>query len=325
MNRMVDTHMGGRRITLRESLIMLCALSVWLAVTALCVGFRPEHGWLALLIAALFFCCRPTRRLVVALLPFIVFGISYDWMNIVHNYEVNPVDIRGLYEAEKSLFGVTGADGVRLTPNEYFAANRCGVMDFLGGVFYLCWVPVPILFGLWLYFGGRVKPYLHFSLVFLLVNLIGFAGYYIHPAAPPWYVALHGFEFQLGVPGDVAGLGAFDSMTGLGIFQGLYGRNANVFAAVPSLHSAYTLVALIYSLRSRAPWWISTLLAVVTAGIWFTAVYTSHHYIIDVLLGISCALLGFVLFEYVLMRIPTFSRFISRYASYVAPGRGTQR
>ncbi len=307
------------KVTLKESLVMLCALAVWLAVTALCVGFRTEHIWLALLIAALFFACRPTRRLVVALLPFIVFGISYDWMNIVHNYEVNPVDIRGLYESEKQLFGITAADGTLLTPNEFFALHRTALMDFLGGVFYLCWVPVPIIFGLWMYFSGKVKPYLHFALVFLLVNLIGFAGYYIHPAAPPWYVALHGFDFRLGVPGDVAGLGAFDEMTGLGVFHGLYGRNANVFAAVPSLHSAYTLVAFIYAMRSRSglPWTLA--LGIITAGIWFTAVYTSHHYIIDVLLGITTALAGFLLFEYVLMRVPAFSRFIGRYAAYVSP------
>lgn len=307
------------KVTLKESLVMLCALAVWLAVTALCVGFRTEHIWLALLIAALFFACRPTRRLVVALLPFIVFGISYDWMNIVHNYEVNSVDIRGLYESEKQLFGITAADGTLLTPNEFFAQHRTALMDFLGGVFYLCWVPVPIIFGLWMYFSGKVKPYLHFALVFLLVNLIGFAGYYIHPAAPPWYVALHGFDFQLGVPGDVAGLGAFDEMTGLGVFQGLYGRNANVFAAVPSLHSAYTLVAFIYALRSRSGLAWTLALGIITAGIWFTAVYTSHHYIIDVLLGITTALAGFLLFEYVLMRIPAFSRFIGRYAAYVSP------
>ena len=305
------------KVTLKESLVMLCALAVWLAVTALCVGFRTEHIWLALLIAALFFACRPTRRLVVALLPFIVFGISYDWMNIVHNYEVNPVDIRGLYESEKQLFGITAADGTLLTPNEFFAMHRTALMDFLGGVFYLCWVPVPIIFGLWMYFSGKVKPYLHFALVFLLVNLIGFAGYYIHPAAPPWYVALHGFDFRLGVPGDVAGLGAFDEMTGLGVFHGLYGRNANVFAAVPSLHSAYTLVAFIYAMRSRSglPW--TLVLGIITAGIWFTAVYTSHHYILDVLGGIACALAGFVLFEYALMRIPAVARFMGRYVQQI--------
>jgi hypothetical protein len=257
---------------------------------------------------------------MVALLPFILFGISYDWMNIVHNYEVNPVDIKGINDAERSLFGIISG-GVTLTPNEFFALHTSKIMDFLGGFFYLCWVPVPIIYGLWLYFNKQEKTYLHFAIVFLLVNLIGFAGYYIHPAAPPWYVAKYGFDFMLGTPGDVAGLGAFDEMTGLGIFQGLYGRNSNVFAAVPSLHSAYTLVAFIYSLRSRTPMWMRIVLAVITLGIWFTAVYTSHHYIIDVLLGIACALLGFIIFEYLLMRIPPFARFITRYAAYVSPRR----
>lgn len=305
--------------TRRESLTLLCALAVWLAVTALCVGLRPEHVWIALLLAALFFASGMTRRMLVALLPFVVFGISYDWMNIVHNYEVNPVDIEGIYNTEKQLFGITTAAGQVVTPNEFFALHTSPVMDFLGGFFYLCWVPVPILFGLYLYFDRQVKGYLHFALVFLLVNFIGFAGYYIHPAAPPWYVAKYGFDFLLGTPGDVAGLGAFDQMTGLGIFNGLYGRNANVFAAVPSLHSAYTLVAFIYSLRTRTPMWMRIFLGVVTLGIWFTAVYTSHHYIIDVSLGIACALLGYLVFEYGLMRIAPFRRFISRYAAYVSP------
>lgn len=303
----------------KESTAIVTALVIWLAVTTLCVGFRPEHLWLALLIASLFFACRTSRKTVVALLPFIIFGISYDWMNIVHNYDVNPVDIRGLYEAEKSLFGITAATGEVLTPNEFFAQHTSTLMDILGGFFYLCWVPVPIFFGLYLYFGRQVKIYLHFAIVFLLVNLIGFAGYYIHPAAPPWYVALYGFDFIEGTPGSVAGLEHFDEITGLGIFNGLYGRNSNVFAAVPSLHSAYTLVAFIYSMRAKCPAWIRVALAVITLGIWFTAVYTSHHYIIDVALGILCAITGYLLFEYLMMRIPAVARLLDRYTAYVTP------
>lgn len=301
----------------KESLTAICVLAVWLGVTAMCVGFRPEHLWLGLLLAALFFACGATRRLMVALMPFIIFGISYDWMNIVPNYMVNPVDVQGLYESEKALFGIA-AGGSVLTPNEFFAVHNCALMDFMAGIFYLCWVPLPIVFGLWLYFTGRELPYLHFALVFLLVNLLGFAFYYVHPAAPPWYVALHGFEAVPGTPGDVAGLGRFDAMTGLGIFDGLYARNSNVFAALPSLHSAYTLVALIYAVRSRSPLAWTAALAVVTLGIWFTAVYSSHHYIIDVLAGICCAFAGFLLFEYVLMKIGPFASFIDKYARFIS-------
>lgn len=302
----------------KEVIICLIALTAWLAVTAAFVGFRPEHPVMALLLAALFFAGGSTRRLVMALLPFAIFGISYDWMNIVPNYTVNPVDIAGLYEAEKSLFGISTASGT-LTPNEFFALHTNGILDFLCGIFYLCWVPVPIIFGLYLYYSRKETAYLHFALVFLFVNLLGFAGYYIHPAAPPWYIAEHGTEFMLGTGGSVAGLGAFDRIVGLGIFDAIYARNANVFAAVPSLHSAYTLVAFIYAVRAKAPLGWKIALAIITLGIWFTAVYSSHHYIIDVVLGIACALLGFLVFEYGLMRIGGFARFINNYARYITP------
>ncbi len=300
----------------RESVWCAGALILWLAVTALFIGFRPEHVVMALLIFSLFFLNAASRRTVIALIPFFLFGISYDWMNIVPNYKVNPVDVAGLYETEKALFGIATQNGI-LTPNEFFGIHNCKIMDFLAGCFYLCWVPLPIIFGLYLYFSRRTSGYIHFAIVFLLVNLLGFAIYYIHPAAPPWYVALHGFEAIEGTPGDVAGLGRFDDMTGLGIFNALYARNSNVFAAVPSLHSAYTLIAFVYALLCHAPKGWTITLAIVTLGIWFTAVYSSHHYIIDVLLGIATALLGIALFECLLMRLKPFARFIDKYVKYV--------
>lgn len=291
-------------------------VALWLIVTALFVGLRTEHIVLAIGILALFFASGVTRRLVVALIPFFLFGISYDWMNILPNYKVNPIDVAGIYEAEKSLFGIATAAGV-LTPNEFFALHTTPVADILAGLFYLCWVPLPVIYGLYLYFSGKDNAYVRFAIAFLLVNLCGFAVYYIHPAAPPWYVALHGFTPVVGTPGEVAGLGAFDRMTGLTIFHGLYARNANVFAAVPSLHSAYTFMALLYAIRTRSPKpWIITL-AIVSVGIWATAVYTSHHYIIDVLSGIALTIVVFTAFEIMASKIEPLRNFIQRYAKYI--------
>lgn len=304
--------------THKETLTLVVSLGIWMTVTALFVGIRPEHIGMGVLIAVLFLAGSFTRKLVVALLPFAIFGISYDWMRIIPNYEVNPIDVQGLYEAEKQLFGIaTAAHGI-LTPNEYFHLHHCPAMDFMAGIFYLCWVPVPILFGLGLYFARQRAVYLRFALVFLFVNLIGFAGYYIHPAAPPWYVMKYGFEVILHTPGDVAGLGRFDEMTGLSVFNGLYARNANVFAAVPSLHSAYMVVAFYYSLKAQCSNWLRGLFAVIMTGIWFTAIYSGHHYIIDAILGASCAVAGILVFEYILMKIPVFHRFIDRYTQYIA-------
>lgn len=307
----------SHRPTNRELLTLFLCLGIWLVVTALFVGIRPEHPLLIALIAVLF-CAHPqTKKLVIALLPFILFAVSYDWMNIVPNYKVNPIDVQGLYKAEKSLFGITTAAGT-VTPNEYFAEHHCAFMDFWAGFFYLCWVPVPILFGLSLYFMKQRNLYLRFAIVFLFVNLIGFAGYYIHPAAPPWYVMKYGFEPILNTPGDVAGLGRFDEMTGLGIFDSLYSRNSNVFAAVPSLHSAYMVIAFYYSLKAKYPNFLRVIFGIIMFGIWFTAVYSAHHYIIDAILGASCAVLGIFIFEKILMKWGAFNRFITKYTMYIS-------
>jgi hypothetical protein len=232
-------------------------------------------------------------------------------MRVYPNYKVNPIDTLGVYELEKSLFGIYTPEGT-LIPCEYFKQNHWGVLDFLSGIFYLCWVPLPIIYGLYLYFTRRRELCLRFTTAFLIVNLIGFAGYYIHPAAPPWYVMDYGFVPDYSIGGQVAGFSHFDEMTGLGVFNMLYGKNANVFAAIPSLHSAYVPVALYYALKTtRSKFWIS-ILSVVSVGIWFSAVYSGHHYIIDVALGITCTIVGLCFFELVLMRIPFVKQYYNK-------------
>ena len=261
---------------------------------------------------------RPTRKVALALLPWAIFACSYDWMRLYPNYKVNPIDVAGLYGAEKHLFGITLASGTVLTPNEYFALHHCGVADIMAGFFYLCWVPVPLGFALYLYFSRQYRAYLRFSMAFLLVNLLGFCGYYIHPAAPPWYAMQYGFTPVLPTPGNVAGLGRFDALTGRPVFHDLYGKNANVFAAVPSLHAAYMLIATAYAAMSRQHRGVVIVFALICAGIWWTAVYTAHHYIIDVLLGIMTALVGMVLLENVLRHTAVGRRFLDSYVRLIA-------
>ena len=217
--------------TKKETIIVLAGTIIFLLTTAIFIGLRPEHFYITLFFLALFFPSIPTRKLAVALLPFAVFAISYDWMRVFPNYEVNPIDVQGLYEAEKHLFGISDG-GQILTPNEYFHLHNWKIADILSGIFYLCWVPVPMAFGVWLYLKKERDLYLRFSMVFLLVNLIGFVGYYIHPAAPPWYVMNYGFEPILNTPGNTAGLIRFDEAIGIPVFSTIYSRNANVFAAL---------------------------------------------------------------------------------------------
>lgn len=263
---------------------------------------------LVIVLFLIFYSWKRTRKFVTYMLPWFIFGVIYDLMRYYPNYRVNPIDVKGIYDAEKSLFGIATASGT-LIPGEWFAHHTCRVADFMSGCFYLCWVPVPIIFSIYLYAKKQYEWVVRFTWAFLLVNIIGFIGYYIHPTAPPWYAMNYGFTPVLHTPGNVAGLGRWDAMTGLQVFHGLYGKNANVFAAIPSLHAAYLLVTTIYAVMSRRKWYISCLFGFICLGIWFTAVYTGHHYIIDILLGISTGIVGVLLFELIWSRIRTRFRF----------------
>ena len=187
-------------------------------------------------------------------------------------------------------------------------------IDVAAGIFYLCWIPVPLAFAGYLFFKNR-KQFLYFSLTFVLINFIGFVVYYLYPAAPPWYVEYHGFAFQAKTPGNTAGLAKFDAFFNAGIFKSIYSKGSNVFAAMPSLHSSYPVVVLYYGLKNRLGV-INIFFVVVMLGIWFTAVYASHHYIVDVLAGILSAFAGITIFN-ALARTAFFDRFIKRYEKFI--------
>ena len=269
-----------------------------------------------IIIWAILVAVKPTRKFALALTPWLVFACSYDGMRLLPNYEVNPIDTRGIYEAEKSLFGIGTAAGT-LSPGEWFNLHNCAFADFMAGFFYLCWVPVPLGFAIYLYLKGKREMYLRFSLAFLFVNLVGFVGYYIHPAAPPWYVIEHGFTPVLNTPGSVAGLGRFDALVGAPVFHSIYCNNSNVFAAVPSLHAAYMLVTTIYAIISRQSKLCIGIFAFICMGIWWTAVYSTHHYIIDVLLGILTTIVALLILERLLLRAEWAKLFMARYAKNI--------
>ena len=215
-----------------------------------------------------------------------------------------------------SIFGISD-NGIKQIPCEYFATHQHPVADFFSGIFYLGWVPIPLGLGIYLYLKKKKDVFIKFALVFLFTNFLGFACYYIHPAAPPWYVMEYGLDPILTTPGNMAGLSRFDQLIDYPVFASIYGRNSNVFAALPSLHSAYLLIALFYSLQAKSPVLITAGIALFMLGIWWTAVYTAHHYVIDVLAGIVCAFAGFFLFEYGWMKLPIFRKFFNKYLNYI--------
>jgi hypothetical protein len=281
--------------SLPKQIITLSALSLgYLLVSFLLVGFKPDQLFLIALVNGLYYASSQSRKFVIGFSIFIVYWIVFDYMKAFPNYRYATVHIESLYLLEKKLFGISNGLSI-LTPNEYWLVHRSTLLNILTGVFYLTWVPIPLAFATYLFFKDRPAFY-PFALTFVLVNLIGFVIYYLYPAAPPWYVQVHGFVFDPNTPGNTAGLANFDRQFGISVFSGIYAKSSNVFAAMPSLHSSYPVIVLYYGLKKKLGL-INVGFGIIMVGIWFSAVYTSHHYTLDVLAGITCALTGITLFN----------------------------
>ena len=298
-----------------KSFTTVSLLSIaYLLLSRWVVGYKIDQVVLVAIFNVLFHLSAITRKFIVGFSVFIVYWIIFDYMKGIPNYTFSHVHIADLYNLEKHLFGIN-YNGARLTPNEYWRINGTTALDVIAGLFYICWIPVPLSFAAFLFFKNR-KEFLSFAITFFVVNLLGFVVYYLYPAAPPWYVYEHGFTFNPATPGNTGGLAKFDAYFNVTVFKSIYAKGSNVFAAMPSLHSAYPIIVMYYGLKNRLGF-INIVLAIVMVGIWLTAIYTSHHYILDVLAGIICAILGISLFNLLFTRVEFLKRFLNKYAALI--------
>jgi len=297
----MDKDVDSKSTVNLRSILTVSFLSIaYFLLSCWVVGYKSDQIVLIVIFNTLYYSSAISRKFVLGFSVFIVYWIIFDYMKAIPNYTFNHVHIADLYNFEKKLFGIN-FNGSRLTPNEYWRINGTTALDITAGLFYICWIPVPLSFGAYLFFKNR-REFLGFALTFFLVNLLGFVVYYLYPAAPPWYVYEHGFVFNAATPGNTGGLAKFDAYFNVTIFKSIYAKGSNVFAAMPSLHSAYPIIVMYYGLRNKLGF-INIVLGMVMIGIWLTAIYTSHHYILDVLAGIICAIIGINLFN---VLFPTF-------------------
>lgn len=286
----------------------------YLLLSYFLIGFKSDQVVLVMIFNVCYYASAFSRKFILGFSIFIVYWIIFDYMKAVPNYRFNEVSTAELYNFEKLLFGIHD-NGSVVTPNEYFKIHHILLVDIVSGFFYLMWIPVPLAFAAFLFFKNRTQ-FLYFSLSFVLVNLIGFVIYYLYPAAPPWYIQQHGYEFVANTPGNTAGLARFDAYFDAPIFASIYSKSSNVFAAMPSLHSSYPVIVVYYGIKNRLGWF-NAFFAIVMLGIWFTAIYTSHHYLLDVIAGISCAIIALWLFNYLIANTGL-KRLLDRYAKAIA-------
>ena len=259
--------------------------AAYLAVMYALGGPGPEHFLLAGIALVLSVWNDDSRRLALIGLPYLLYALVYDSMRWYADYIRSPIiHVHEPYDFDLHWFGIHG-----LTPNEWLQRHTSAPLDLVCGLAYtpMFFIGESVLLSIYFIAKGKVRRAERFTWIFVISNLIGFAFYYIYPAAPPWYVSDHGFAVDLSVHASPAGAIRFDQLIGIPLMQGFYGKSADVFGAIPSLHVVYPFLALIYGWYLRR---FRLIAAVYFPLVCFAAVYLNHHYLVDIFLGLAIAL-----------------------------------
>jgi membrane-associated phospholipid phosphatase len=116
------------------------------------------------------------------------------------------------------------------------------------------------------------------------LSLAGLITYFLYPAAPPWWAYEHGYLSDPVARISTAGWNLIGLHSAGNTLNALQVEAANPVAAMPSLHTAYAMMAVAFFLPVvRRRWW--PLLLAYPLAMTFTLVYSGEHYVIDVLVG----------------------------------------
>ncbi len=253
------------------------------------VDLFDELGLAAL---ALYYAGPAVREVAKFLLPLIIMAVIYDFQRYWALSLRGTVHVAEPRAWELAWFGI-GHGTNQLTPAQWCQLHVSPVLDGVTGIAYLGFIPLFLACVAWWRFREKRAEAVEVMWVMLALNLAAYLMYLIYPAAPPWYADHYGLGPALVSAAPEPGGGArFDALLGVSWFAHVYGRNANVFGAIPSLHVGQTFLAVLYAWRFRS-------LRTVTTGFWllvtFSSVYLNHHYLVDGIAGMGFSLVAFLI------------------------------
>ena len=137
---------------------------------------------------------------------------------------------------------------------------------------------------LWVYL-RRNDHFVPLRNTILLANVIGLVGFVLMPTAPPRMFPELGF---------VDTLANFASLNhGSGLIQ----LASNPYAAMPSLHSADSLIVGLIMASLVTRWWAKALWLAWAPWVWFSVMATGNHFWLDIAAGVLVAAVAALILE----------------------------
>ncbi len=269
-------------------------LYVWFGVY-----FTPDLWVIALFLGAVVL--GRTLTFLRDWIPFVLLIFGYEALRGV----AGEIVLRGGYSREQhgriqveSLITVDRAIGAGQLPTHWVqerffepsGGQWLGVMAIL---IYLMHFVLPLLFAFLLWVRRQVW-FWQFSLAFLIMTYSAFIIFILFPAAPPWLASRWGYIDPVHDPTQKSVEWLMQTrLDHIQPFRLWTHASPNPVAAMPSLHAAFPWLVLLFAVRCFG--WRGLIFLVYNAALWFSVVYLSQHWVIDIIGGIVWATLWFVI------------------------------
>jgi len=243
---------------------------VWLMGGLLILSLNNPRRWM--------------RGMIVDWLPFIVFLFAYDYARSIADTTGFGTHYHPPIDVDHFLFG-TPIPTIWLQ-HHFYHPPHAAVYDYAAWVVYLThfFGTLTLAAILWRFAYPLFKKW---RTLVIWVSVAGFTTYVLFPAAPPWLAAKRDLIGHIEKIKD-----QMFSHTGTkAITSAVENKWVDQVAAVPSLHAAVPLMMMLLFWHKGWRWRIPFGLYAFAMGL--TLVYTGEHYVSDVLLGYTYALVVF--------------------------------
>ena len=198
------------------------------------------------------------------------------------------LNARRIVTAERALF-FGHLPTVWLQDRLYLPSNQHPPKwEVISGLTYLSHFVTVYVIALFMWFRNKQR-WLQWVRALVTLIVLGVSGYLLFPTAPPWMAAKFNIMEITARPGTRSlkylHLQFADRLWNKG--QGM----VNLVAAMPSLHLAFTVLALVFFWRTSRVW-VRVILIVYPCLMLFTLVYGGEHYVMDCLMGALLAWLA---------------------------------
>jgi membrane-associated phospholipid phosphatase len=283
---------GTRRRSRRALALIVCAalLGVWWQTRGLPIDYVSIFLLLWLVTIA-WNIDRPWRSHLLFVRdwgPVLLLLELYDLSRLLAAHWLPP-HITFMIRADRAIFGVVPTEWLQ---NHLYQPGHTHWWDIAIAFVYFSHFVVSLTVAVILWLRNRAL-WAAYMRRFFVLTAAGLVTYFVFPAAPPWYAArygyIHGPIARLSGEGWKAmGFKTADTLVNVG-----QAHLSNPVAAMPSLHSAFALLAVAFFFGRVRRRWIPVLVLYPLA-MTFTLVYAGEHFFVDILVGWAYVALTFV-------------------------------